>query len=105
MEEKEIKKETPKKEKKEGKSTFSKVMNWILWFVVFFWIGLCVTDYVMTIKEKDPVFCLKEETKDYNDGTVYICTGVGYKYIRYDRVSYTATQFGGFWIQEHNPEK
>ena len=106
MEENEIKQneaeEKPKKQKKE-KSVFSKLINAILWIVVFAWMAVCVTDYVMAINEKDPIFCLKEETKEYEDGTVYICTGLGYKYFKYDRTSYSATQFGGIWVKEHDP--
>lgn len=99
-----VKKDAEKEVKRaKGKSGFAKFLNTLLWIIVFAWMAVCVTDYIMATKEKDPIFCLKEETKEYEDGKVYICTGLGYKYFKYDRKSYSATQFGGIWIQEHDP--
>ena len=67
----------------------------IAWIVCFF------IDYFRARQSKTPVFCIKEETKKYDDGTVYSCTGLGYKMYRYDRSSIaTDLEFGPFFIKE-----
>ena len=67
----------------------------IAWIVCFF------IDYFRARQSKTPVFCIKEETKKYDDGTVYSCTGLGYKMYRYDRSSVaTDLEFGPFFIKE-----
>lgn len=86
-------------------STFNKIMNVILWIIVLVWIGICVTDYVLTLNDKSPVFCIKEQTKTYDDGTVYQCTGLGYKYFEYNRRSYNAKQFANIFVKEYDPTK
>lgn len=95
-------KEKKVKEKK-GKSIFVRIINLIIWIVLIAWAFCLITDYLNATNEKDPKFCISEETKEYSDGNVYICTGPGYKLIKYNRASYTATQFGGFWIEEYDP--
>ncbi len=106
LEESETEKETKskKKEKKE-RSTFSKILNVTLWVIVLAWMAISLTDFIRTYLDKDPIFCLKEETHKYDDGEVYICTEIGFKFFRYDRASYTARQFGGFWTKEHDPSE
>ena len=71
-------------------------------FIVFLvaWVAMVFVDYFRNLDGKDPKFCLKEETKKYSDGEVYICTGLGYKAFRYDRKSVGGTAFGPFFIKE-----
>ena len=64
------------------------------------WVSIVFTDYFRNVDGKDPIFCLKEETKKYSDGEVYICTGLGYKAFRYERKSIDGTAFGPFFIKE-----
>lgn len=67
----------------------------IIWIIIFF------IDYFRARQTKTPIFCLIEETKEYEDGTVYSCTGLGYKVYKYDRTSVDATlEFGPFFIKE-----
>lgn len=67
----------------------------IIWIVIFF------IDYFRARQSKEPIFCLSEQTKEYEDGTVYSCTGLGYKMYKYDRASIDASvEFGPFFIQE-----
>ncbi len=67
----------------------------IVWIICFF------IDYFRARQMKDPVFCISEVTKKYDDGTVYSCTGLGYKMYRYNRSSIsTNLEFGPFFIQE-----
>ena len=46
-----------------------------------------------------------EQTKKYDDGTVYRCDGVGYRFYKYDRDGVKATQFGPFFIEEKTIEE
>ena len=67
----------------------------IVWIICFF------IDYFRARQMKDPVFCINEVTKEYDDGNVYICTGLGYKMYRYNRSSIkTNLEFGPFFIKE-----
>ena len=67
----------------------------IVWIICFF------IDYLRARQMKDPVFCIVENTKEYDDGTVYSCTGLGYKMYRYNRASIgTNLEFGPFFIKE-----
>ena len=67
----------------------------IIWIIIFF------IDYFRARQSKTPLFCISEETKEYDDGTVYSCTGLGYKMYQYNRSSVDATvEFGPFFIKE-----
>ena len=59
FDDKKEKKELKKEEK--GKSTFNKIMNVILWIVLFVWMAICLVDFYQTHQEKEPMFCLKKE--------------------------------------------
>ena len=49
---------------------------------------------------KDPKFCIKEETKTYENGNVEYCLGIGYKVYNYNLEDYTRREFGPFWMKE-----
>ena len=66
--------EKPKKEK--GESTFNKIMNVILWIILFAWMAICLIDFYNTSQEKEPKFCLKKEVTKYDDGEVRSCLGL-----------------------------
>ncbi len=67
----------------------------IIWIIIFF------IDYFRARQAKTPLFCISEETKEYDDGTVYSCVGLGYKMYKYDRDSVEASvEFGPFFIKE-----
>lgn len=69
---------------------------------LFIWIVIVFTDYFRVRNGNDPMFCLSEQIKDYDDGTTYICTGLGYKMIRYNRTKcQPATVFGPFIIKDN----
>lgn len=67
------------------------------------WICLIFVDYFKVQEGSDPVFCVSRNTKKYDDGTVYVCTGLGYKVYQYNRKSISAVEFGPFFIQERTP--
>jgi len=77
------------------------VLKVILFSIVIIWLLCFVIDYARAIQNKWPLFCVKETFKEYEDGTVKLCTGVGYKLYKYDRNSIPVTvQFGPFFIKE-----
>lgn len=110
VEKTEEKKETKKKKEteeiseefvdKKEKSTFSKVMNIILWVILIAWIGACLFDFFNTKKGNAPTFCISKKTKTYSDGTTTICVGPGYKVYNYKRDSIKAIEFGPIWGKE-----
>lgn len=76
----------------------------LLLVAIFSWIVMVFTDYFRVRQDKDPMFCLSEKTIDYSDGSNFICSGAGYKVIRYNRPCLSATEFGPFLIQERTCE-
>lgn len=86
------------------KKIISTVLKVIVLVILFAWIVIVFTDYFRVRNGNDPMFCLSEETKQYNDGSNYICYGLGYKMIRYNRTCLTATEFGPFIIKERTCE-
>ncbi len=71
---------------------------------LFVWIVMVFTDYFRVRNGYDPMFCLSEETKAYEDGSNHFCNGLGYKMIRYERECLSATEFGPFFIKERQCE-
>ncbi len=84
------------------KSMFSRIMNVVLWIVLFAWMGICLLDFYHVHQEEEPQFCLKKETTQYEDGTVDSCLGLGYKVYNYKRESYRAIEFGPFWSKDRS---
>ncbi|MBQ6687288.1 MAG: hypothetical protein IJN03_02055 [Bacilli bacterium] len=72
----------------------------IILVIAILWAAVVLTDYLRFRINKDALFCIKEETKTYNDGTVHSCTGLGYKVYNYQRRSITAVEFGPFFLKE-----
>lgn len=99
--------EKPKKERpqREGRSIVSRILNILLWIVLFAWMALVIVDFINVQNEKQPQFCwFNEKTTSYNDGSVTECTGLGYKVINYNRTSFKAIEFGPFWISDRTAE-
>lgn len=100
--------EKPKKEKKEreGRSVLSRIVNIVLWVVLFAWMALVLVDYFHVRNEEEPQFCWwNKQTHEHTDGNVTECTGLGYKVIRYNRDSFKAIEFGPFWASERNADQ
>lgn len=68
--------------------------------LLFFWIVVVFIDFFRVRQNKNPMFCISEKTNEYDDGSTYICTGLGYKMIRYSRECLSAKEFGPFLIKE-----
>lgn len=91
-----------KKKKVKKQSLISKIIGLIIWLVVFAWAGILLYDYYNVNQEKEPKFCLKTEIFEYEDGSVTLCTGLGYKVYRYEREILNAREFGPFWIENRS---
>ena len=77
------------------------VFKVVLLAIIIIWIIIFFIDYFRARQSKTPIFCISEQTKEYDDGTVYSCTGLGYKMYKYNRSSVDATvEFGPFFIKE-----
>lgn len=106
-EEKVVKTEEKTKKREKGeKSLASRIINVVLWIVLFAWMALVFTDFMKVHNENEPKFCWwNKETTNYDDGTVSTCTGLGYKVINYKRESFKAIEFGPFWIKDRTAEE
>lgn len=89
-------KETKTKEKKK-ESTASKIIWWIVLGLTTIWLIIFLVDFFGTKSGKAPKFCVAHEIRDYTDGAIEVCYGMGYKYIEYNRESKKGTEFGPFW--------
>ena len=99
-----------KREKKQlvkssEKSAFGRIMNVFIFIVFFAWLGICLMDYYRTYKEEQPMFCIKEGTTKYDDGTVDWCLGAGYKIYHYNRENFTGIEYGPFWSEDRSSEE
>ena len=77
-----------------------RIFNVILTIVVFGVVGMALIDFLKVNQEKEPMFCIKKEVIKHEDGTVDVCTGIGYKVYQYKRESIKGSEFGPFWIEE-----
>lgn len=92
--------EKDKKKTKKKKNIIVSIFNFVLTIVIFGVVGMAVIDFINVNQEKEPIFCIHEEWTQYDDGTVELCVGVGYKVYRYNRESIKGSEFGPFWIEE-----
>ena len=99
-----VKKEEFFDEKKSKKSLFNRIMNVILWIILFAWMAVCLVDFFRTTNDKEPKLCIKQERTTYSDGYVDTCTGLGYTVINYRRKSINGNQYGPFWIKDKSAE-
>ena len=87
--------------KENKKFRIGNIIKAIVLLLIIAWIGLFFVDYFRAREEKSPMICLTEETKNYDDGTVYSCTSLGYKMYKYNRSSIpTSVEFGPFFLKE-----
>ena len=96
---------TKKEQNDKKKKIIIKIFDILLWIVLIAWMAVVVVDYNHVRKEEKPQFCLKEETIQYEDGTVELCVGFGYKVYEYKRESYAGIEFGPFWIDDRSEEE
>ena len=75
-----------------------KFFSALITIILIAWVGLMGYDYYRSTKNEPPLIVLKEEKRDYSDGTVTEYMSLGYKYIVYNRASRKGFLFGGFWL-------
>ena len=83
----------------------SKIVNYVLWGLLIFWMGMCVTDFIRTKQDNKPVFTFAKKTTLYVDGEVTRYTGLGYRVYVYERDSYRHVSFGPIWAQDQSEKK
>lgn len=87
------------------KDVAKKVWDVFFWVAFIIILSIWIVDYIRVNKEKDPMFCLKNETIEFDDGTVSKCTGLGYKVYNYDRESLDkGIEFGPFFAKMKEPD-
>lgn len=86
------------------KKTILFILKIAVLVILFAWIIIVFVDYFRVRQGNNPMFCLSEEIKEYEDGSNYICKGLGYKMIKYNRTCLAATEFGPFIIKERQCE-
>ena len=94
--------ETTKKEEKPEKKKrhiIIRIFDIILWIVLFAWMSICVLDYFNVANEREPKYCIKKETLEYEDGTVEVCRGAGYIVYLHKRDSIKGFEFIPFWAE------
>lgn len=85
----------------ESKTKRSDIIKLVILAFIIIWIICFFIDYFRARQSKNPFFCITETTKQYSDGSVYSCTGLGYKMYRYNRLSIpTSVEFGPFFMKE-----
>lgn len=92
------------KEDSTREERLKKVLNIVLWVILFGWIVICFTDFILTKTEKEPIFCTFSKTTEYDDGEVESCIGLGYKVYNYDRESFSGIEFAPIWGKDKSAE-
>ena len=96
-----IKKKKVEKDNEDKKRLISRIINIVLWVILFAWMELVFVDFLNVKNEEEPQFCMcNKKTTQYDNGKVTECTGLGYKVINYKREDFNAIEFGPFWIKD-----
>ena len=76
-----------------------KTLNIIFWVAFAILAFIWIFDFFRVRTENDPVFCIRERTHQFDDGTVDECVGLGYKVYDYNREdTFDGIEFGPFFI-------
>lgn len=70
----------------------------LLAIIIILWIGLIIIEYTRYKEEKPMLVVLKEDKIFYDDGSVTVDYGLGYKSITYNRTSLNGREFGHIFI-------
>lgn len=73
----------------------------ILLIIAIVFLGwICIVFYdSQQARNGQPKFCLSKETINYDDGTVDVCHGLGYKVFSYNRGNNKGVEFAPFWAE------
>lgn len=86
------------------KRIIENIVKVLIILLVVAWIVIIFIDFFRTRSEKNPMFCISENIKSYDDGETYECIGLGYKMYRYNRKC-SGIQFGPFFLKELTGEE
>ncbi len=94
-----------KEKKRLSGSIFRKIFDIIFWLAFAILAFIWIIDFINVNNEKDPIFCINENTYEYDDGQIKECIGLGYKVYNYNRTSTgTGYEFGPFFIKMKGEE-
>lgn len=98
--------EEPKHKISVSRDTLKLIGNIIFWTIILVLAVVWIVDFIKVTREKEPIFCIKNEIHEYDDGTVRECTGLGYKVYTYNRSSLgNGVEFEPFFVKMKQPEK
>ena len=89
-------------EESKVKEIVVKILNIVLWIVLFAWMAICLIDFFNVKNEKDPMFCISKDSIEYDDGNVDVCVGPGYKVFNYERDSYKGIEFTHLFAKDRS---
>ncbi len=82
------------------KSLGHKIFDIVFWTLFVCIAAIWIIDFIKVENNKEPLFCIKKETHEYEDGTTDECVGLGYNIYYYHRDSINiSTQFSPFFIK------
>ncbi len=81
------------------KKTLGIIFKVLLVTLVVMWMAIIIIEYFRYRDNEPMLLVLKSETKEYEDGHVYIYYGLGYKTITYERTSLYGKEFGHIFIK------
>lgn len=88
--------------KEDKESVIAKIVNILLWIILFTWIAVCVVDFYRTQKGNKPLFTFTHNVTKYEDGKVDSYLGLGYKVYKYERKCFNGYEFGPFWSKDRS---
>lgn len=86
------------------KRIIENIVKVLIILLVIAWIVIIFIDFFRAKSEKNPMFCISENIREYDDGETYECIGLGYKMYRYNRRC-SGIQFGPFFLKELTGEE
>lgn len=81
-----------------------KFLKYFIFFMIIAWMLMVIYDFIRTKNSQEPIFCISNTVVEEDDGNIYICNGLGYKYYNYVKSSYTLKKFEPFWIKSETEE-
>ena len=88
--------------KEDKESVFIKILNVLLWIILFAWMAICLFDFYKTRRREKPMFTFKHEVVKYEDGQVDSYLGLGYKIYNYQRKCINGIEYGPFWSEDRS---
>lgn len=81
-----------------------KIISGIFWIIVILLMCLWTFEFYRVRNNLKPLFCVKNVTHKYFDGTTEECIGIGYKVYDYKRDNLYGTEFVSIFASERKEE-